>query len=79
MNNELRGKTSQKGGGQEIGATDSPLHVICGINADPRRLFSKEVFVFLKELDRRERKDQGKIGVHQNLPTLCNNFDTIVN
>ena len=59
--------------------SDRPLHVICGINADPRRLFSKEVFVFLKKLERRERKDQGKIGVNQNLLTLCNNFDTIGN
>lgn len=58
---------------------DRPLHVICGINADPRRLFSKEVFVFLKGLERIERKDQGKIGVNQNLPTLYNNFDTIGN
>lgn len=58
---------------------DRPLHVICGINADPRRLFSKEVFVFHKGLERIERKDQGKIGVNQNLPTLYNNFDTIGN
>lgn len=64
---------------REKSLSDRPLHVICGINADHRRLFSKEVFVFLKELERRERKDQGKIGVNQNLLTLCNNFDTIGN
>lgn len=64
---------------REKSLSDRPLHVICGINADPRRLFSKEVFVFLKELERRERKDQGKIRVNQNLLTLCNNFDTIGN
>ena len=64
---------------REKSLSDRPLHVICGINADPRRFFSKEVFVFLKELERRERKDQGKIEVNQNLLTLCNNFDTIGN
>lgn len=64
---------------REKSLSDRTLHVICGINADPRRLFSKDVFVFLKELERRERKDQGKIEVNQNLLTLCNNFDTIGN